>query len=213
MQAGLTKAAIEAYADALIRDGANDPAARLKRLAGLFYGFASRPLGELLTTMDDVASARLCSENLHPENIGVAIASLSNLELLVQKISSRNRLRDLVAFRARLERHESANIDELVKAVQFLRRGGGDGGTVQSDSYKFLADKLKAALGRDDQFNPVFQELEALDADGVARVTDALMTSGSSKSRKKDLDRIRERHEAQRALLAKRRAMRGRSAA
>ena len=55
MRAGLTKAAIEAYANALSREGVNDAAARLKRLLGLFYGFASRPLSELLDTLSRVA--------------------------------------------------------------------------------------------------------------------------------------------------------------
>ena len=72
----------------------------------------------------------------------------------------------------------STNIEQLVKAVQSLRRGEGDGAAVEADSYKALADNLKAALGSDDQFEPLFKELEALDADGVARVANFLIDRG-----------------------------------
>ena len=69
---------------------------------------------------------------------------------------------------------KSTSIEQLVKAVQSLRRGEGDGEAVEADAYKALADNLKAALGSDDQFEPLFKELEALDADGVARVANFL---------------------------------------
>jgi hypothetical protein len=218
MQAGLTKAAIEAYAEALSGEATNEPdlraaARRLKKLADMFYGFGSKPLGQLLATMDKVVALPISEDSDGLDTVAMVVASVCNLESLIKKMSSRRRHADLIAFRTRLERHESATIDDLVKAVQSLRRGEGDGGIVQADHFISLANKIKAALGRDDQFDPLFRELEALDADGVSRVTDALMTSGSSKSRRRDLDRIRERHESQRALLAKRRAMSGRSAA
>ena len=213
MKASLTKSAISAYAEALAAEEAVEAAARLRALSSIFYGLASRPLTELFGLLDRVALQPDHRAENSQDSVALAIKSLRSLELVLRNTSTSNRLNDLVAFRNRLEQHESARIDGLVNAVQFLRRGEGDGGTVSSDEYTELAHKLKAALGRDDQFNPLFEHLSELDAEGVARVTKALMSSGSTKSRKRDLQKIRERHEAHRSLLAKQRAMAGRSAA
>jgi hypothetical protein len=212
MKASLTKSAISAYADALTAENAIEAAARLRALIHVFHGFASRPLTDLLDHLGR-ATARPDHLDNSQGTVALAIVSLRNLERLAGKVSTQNRVNDLIAFRIGLQRHESANIDALVNAVQFLRRGEGDGGAVSADQYTELAQKLKAALGRDDQFNPLFEELSGLDGDGVAQVARALMSSGSTKSRKRDLQRIRERHEAHRSLLAKQRAMAGRSAA
>ena len=214
MKIALTKSAVDVYADALESEGAVDAACRLKALSGIFLGLVSRPLGDLLDLIDKV---KLQPDQIPDNSPGITVAatlpSLRNLEVILKKTSTPSRLDDLNAFRTRLQRHESASIDQLVKAVQFLRRGRGDGGTVITNDCNALADKLKAALGRDDQFNPLFDQLSTLDAASVASVANALMSSGSSKSRKRDLDRIRERHESHRSLLAKQRAMAGRSAA
>jgi hypothetical protein len=213
MKSALTKSAINAYAEALAAERAVEAAARLKALSAIFHGLTSRPLSELLDLLDRVQQQQDELAENSQNSIALAVKSLRNLEQVVRKTSTNNRLNDLVAFRTRLELHESAKIDWLVNAVQFLRRGESDGGTVSSDQYTELAQRLKAALGRDDQFNPLFEQLAELDAEGVARVTKALMSSGSTRSRKRDLQKIRERHEAHRSLLAKQRAMAGRSAA
>ena len=214
MKAGLTKTAIEAFAEALAAENTLAAAARLKTLSRLFKGFASRPLRELLDTLDEVTlEQHQAAENATAARIGAAIVSLRGLELVLSKTSTRGRLDDLVALRKGLERHESAIIEHLVHAVQVLRRGRGGEQPVATNYYEQLAEQLKAALGHDERFNPLFDQLSQLDADGVASVANLLMSSGTSKSRRRDLNRIRERHESQRALLAKQRAMAGRSAA
>ena len=214
MRSAQTKSAVDAYAAALKSEGAADAARRLKALSGIFFGFASRPIGDLLDLLDKVApQPDQTSENAPGMTIAAALPSLLNLELVHSKTSTSKRHKDLIAFRTRLQRHESASIEQLKNAVQVLRRGERDGGPVDPNFCTVLADKLKAALGHDDQFNPLFEQLSKLDAASVAGVANALMSSGSSRSRKRDLDRIRERHESQRTLLAKQRTMEGRSAA
>lgn len=215
MKAGLTKSAIDAFAAALEAEGAIDAAARLKAISPIFKGFASRRLEDLLALLDRVLPEQVQSDEASSgARVGAVVASLRNLELIVSKTSTQSRLHDLIQFRARLQRHESLIIERLVTVVQVLRRGGGDEGPVDPNgNYKRLAEQLKAALGHDDQFSPLFEQLSALDAEGVASVANALMSSGTSKSRKRDLLRIQQRHESQRALLAKQRAMAGRSAA
>ena len=212
MKVALTKATIDAYADALASEGAVEASAQLKALSTMFQGLASRPMTELLGLLDKVQLPQdQPTANSQDAPNALVISSLRNLEGILKRASTTNRVNDLIAFRTGLQRHESANVRALAKAVQFLRRG--DGGTVSTDQYTILAEKLKAALGRDDEFNPLYELLEELDAEGVARVARALMSSGTSRSRKRDLQRIQERHESQRSLLAKQRAMAGRSAA
>lgn len=213
MKAAFTKAAIESFAEALAAENTLAAAVRLRSLSKLFEGFASRPMAELLDALQEVTlEQHQAAENAIAARIGAAIVSLRGLELVLSKTSTRGRLDDLVALRKGLERHESATIEHLVHAVQVLRRGRGDRKPVATD-HERLAEQLKAALGHDDRFNPLFDQLSQLDADGVASVANLLMSSGTSKSRRRDLNRIRERHESQRALLAKQRAMAGRSAA
>jgi|GEM_PF-5496816 len=212
MRAALTKSAIGAFAEALKGEGAGQTAARLQALMAIFDGMAKRPLDDLLRLLDEVPSEQ--SEAFgEPTDVARTVASLARLERIMAETSTRGRLDDLVAFRTKLQRHESASIGSLIEAVRVLRRGRRGGGSVGSTDYARLAEELKAALGHDDKFGPLFEQLSGLDAAGVASVADILMSSGTSKSRRRDLDRIRERHEAQRALLAKKRAMAGRSAA
>lgn len=211
MQALLTKSAIEAYAKALADEGSQQAAGYLKQLLSIFHGFASKPLDELLAFLDtiDLAPGRR-SQGSNGDTVSAVTQSLRNLEYLLSKCSTRKRVNDLIALRIRLSKHESATIVDLLQAVKVQRRGKGDGGTMEPVA---LAKKLKDALGDDEQFGPLFKALSKLDAANVARVADILMSSGSSKSRKKDLSRIRERHEALRTLNAKERATAGRSAA
>jgi len=214
MKAGLTKSSIDAFADALASVNATDAAAPLKALSAMFKGFATRPMEDLLNVLDEVAPGQdQAAESSSADRVAAVIPGLRGLELVLSNVSTHARLHDLTAFRTRLQRHESASIESVVKAVQVLRRGNGGEGRVDSNHYKRLAEELRTALGRDDQFNPLFEQLSELNAAGVAEVTNALMSSGSSKSRKEDLRRIRERHESQRLLLAKQRAMAGRTAA
>jgi hypothetical protein len=214
MKAGLTRSAIDAFAEALNSESAADSAARLKALSAIFSGMATRPMLELLELLDRVAPAQdQVAENPTGAPVATVIPSLLNLEAILSKTSTRGRLEDLVAFRRRLQTHESASIRSVVSAVQVLRRGRGDEGLMTPDETERLAQRLKAALGHDDQFNPLFDQLSKLDAAGVSGVARALMSSGTSKSRKRDLERIRGRHESQRTLVAKQRAMAGRTAA
>jgi hypothetical protein len=152
------------------------------------------------------------TENSSGPTIGVVIRSLRSLEIILTKTSTPAKRNDVIALRTHLQRHESATIDALVSAVQVLRRGRGDEGPVEQ-SPEQLAALLKAALGDDGRFDPLFKQLSGLKARGVASVANLLMSSGTSRSRQRDLDRIRERHEAQRSLIAKQRAMAGRTAA
>ena len=211
MKVNLTTSAIQGYADALAGEGLMQSAERLKRLVRVTHGFASKPLTEFLALLERLDLPRAdIAENAATETVGDAIGSLRNLELVLGKASRRSRLDDLVALRTRLQQYESASLADLLEAVKVQRRGKGDIGTMDP---KAFAEKLKDALGDEERFAPLFKELNALGAEGVARVTNALMSSGSSKSRKKDLRRILDRHEALRALNAKERAMAGRSAA
>jgi len=213
MKAGMTQSAIDAYADALNSEGVPAAAARLKAISPIFKGLASRPLEDLLDFLDRAVPEPSDSEASNGARVAAVVSSLRGLELILSKTSTPGRLEDLIAFRTRLDQHESATIRQLVEAVQVLRRGKSGGGPVDPNHYKRLAGQLKMALGHDDQFNPLFEQLSELNATAVAEVANALMSSGTSRSRKRDLDRIRGRHESQRSLLAKRRAMAGRTAA
>ncbi len=213
MKAGETKSAIDAFAEALSSEGAPDAAARLRALSAIFDGFTTRPLKNLLDLLAKVTlEPGQATDTTTDASIGIAIRSLRNLEVILTKTSTPTRRNDLIAFRTHLQRHESASIGALVGAVQVLRRGRSGGGPVEP-SLEQLAEQLKAALGHDERFNPLFQQLSELKGKGVARVADLLMSSGTSGSRQRDLKRIRERHESQRSLIAKRRAMAGRTAA
>ena len=213
MKASQTKSAIDAYADALSSEGLPDAAARLRALSPIFSGLATRPLVELLALLDKATPDLEATTDAPDAPVADLIRSLRNLEVILSKTLTPARRNDLIEFRTRLQRHESVSIGALVRAVQVQRRGAGGGGPVEQDHYQQLADRLKAALGHDEQFAPLFRQLSKLNASGVAAVTNLLMSSGSSRSRQRDLSRIRERHESQRSLLAKQRAMAGRTAA
>jgi hypothetical protein len=214
MKAGQTKSAIEAYADALNFERLPDTAARLRALCAVFRGLAARPMTDLLDLLDKAAPEQdQAAEKPPAALVADVIQSLGNLEIILTKTSTPARRNDLIEFRTRLQRHESASINALVGAVQVLRRGTSDGGTVEQTQYEQLADQLKAALGCDERFDPLFKRLTNLNAKGVAAVANLLMSSGTSKSRQRDLKRIRERHESQRSLHAKQRVMAGRTAA
>ena len=210
MKVQLTTSAIQGYADALAGEGLTEAAERLKRLLRITYGFASEPLTEFLALLQRISPPEAVAGGASGEIVGEAIRSLRNLELVLGKTSTRRRLADLVALRVQLERFESVKIQDLAEAVKVQRRGTSYVGIMDP---KALAEKLKDALGDEERFAPLFRELQSQDTAAVAQVTDALMSSGSSKSRKKDLGRIRDRHRALRALNAKERAMSGRSAA
>jgi hypothetical protein len=213
MKAGETKSAIEAFADALSFEGAPGAAARLRALLPIFDGFAKRPLRNLLDLLDKVTvGSPEDTDGLNEDSIGRVIRSLQSLEVILAKTSAPARKNDLVALRTRLQRHESATVGLLVGAVQVLRRGRSGGGSVEQNSEQ-LAEQLKAALGYDEQFKPLFKQLSGLKAKDVASVANLLMSSGSSGARQRDLNRIRERHESQRSLIAKERATAGRTAA
>ena len=210
MQTKLTKSAILAYSKALQNEGNSAAADRLSRFLEVFYGFSSRPLGDLLSIVSNIASE--LEQRSERAELPDIVFSLRNLEILLKETSSTNRWKDLVKLRKCLEKCESASIEQLVEAVQVLRRGKSDEDTMPVE-YAAMAAKLKIALGDDGEFTPLFEQLSELDAAGVGHVTDTLMSSGSSSSKKRDLSRIRARHEALRALNAKRHAMAGRSAA
>jgi hypothetical protein len=207
MRAGQIKGAIAAYAEALRGEGCADAADRLERLLRIFQGFTSKPMNKLLAGLDELPVETAASQS---ETVGTVISSLRNIERIVMAIAPRSVLQDLEALRTRLERHESGTIEGLIKAVEVQRRGKRGGGTMDLEA---LAAKLKDALGDDERFIPLFEELSKLSAADVARVMDRLMSSGSSGTRKKDLSRLRERHQSLRALDAKERATAGRSAA
>ncbi len=211
MQVSLTKSAIQGYAKALAGEGCDEAAHRLHQLLQIFRGFSSKSLDAFLKFLDEVPPVDR-HQAAHSDSGGVAgiLRSLRNLESILSATSTQRRVKDVSALRGRLQRYESARISDLLQAVQVQRRGRGSGGTMDPAA---LAKELKAALGDDERFVPLFDKLSKLNAANVARVADELMSSGSSKSRKKDLRRIRERHESLRTLSAKERATAGRSAA
>ena len=214
MRAAITKAAIGAYADALEVDGAAASAARLRALLPLFRGFASRPLAELIVVLEKLApntpKANRAARN-KSESIGSVLQSLEALQRLMSHTSTARRVRDLRALCDVLATHESHTVDELLDSVKVQRRGkiGGD----PMDLHTSLASKLKAALGRDTDFLPLFDQLKKMPARDIALVAGSLMRGGSSGSHRNDLERILERHESLASELAKRRSTSGRSAA
>jgi len=212
----VTKQAIAAYAEVLAAEGLDSSGQRLKEFGNIFYGYLTKQLDILLT---DVAKLDL-SEVLKVEStgdpeggsIGQVIGNLRNLQNFLKTTSNGRRSDDVAKLQKVLKRYESVTVAQLILALRFSRRRPRNP-TVPMTYYSQLARKIKAALGRNDQFGPLYEELATLDAAGVAKVANTLMSSGSSNSRKRDLTRIRERHQSMESNFAKERVTAGRSAA
>jgi len=213
MRAGLTKSAIAAYAELLRREGADDSAASLEKLSKIFFGFATRPMAEMAKFVAslDLVQSKQGDEKSEAGSIGALVHDLQGLHQLMRTISTKQRRNDLGSLIDALEPHESHSVRHLIETAQVTRaKRKREKSMVSPDN---LALELEAALGYSETFDPLYEQLSKLRPKEIAIVADAFLRGGSARSAKKDLQRIRERHQSLLAGKAKDRAMAGRTAA
>ena len=205
MLVNATKSAIQAYARDLAdrgQDGAQPVEAdALFALLGIFKGL-SRSSFESFCDVGAKIDVQRNNPPLDDElMVGQALLPLERLVGLMGTISTANRRRDMQSFVDLLQRYESVSITKLVNAVQCTRRGRGKR---PSMSLEDLKKNLDAALGDDEKFNRMLDEVRLLNDDDFEDVAKTVLRV-AFKTKKQGIERLIRLHNSTRAHRLKQR--------
>lgn len=184
-------ASLEALADLMADAGASDRADLWRRLARLMHAAGDRPVALTLSALADAKGAKARAQEAA---VSIVLKNAPRIKRFIAAVGKPAAEADFQSLVEWLEPRQAQAIDRLiaasVKIIEQLET------TAQTDLVQDYTGKLQAALGDEDAFTAVLDELESDRRFRVAevRAISKRVTRAGGRSKRDALERIRQRH-------------------
>jgi hypothetical protein len=218
MQADQLYTLLNAYADALARDGPTQSSVLLKQFCRTLV-----PLGEAEASKLFRKRRLQCVHDKETPTVGDVAAILADLDSILAPVARREELRKLDRIIRLLRAHESVSIASIESATSLgvasasNRKAAKGAALLIEDLINDYLKRLEAALGDRDAFARIFESLRndaRVERDIAVRIAGRFAGQVSpGASRQKALARILERHQKLMSFKVRSKSVSGKSAA
>jgi hypothetical protein len=218
MQADKLHTLLNAYADALARDGPTKSSVLLKQFCRTLV-----PLGKAQVSKLFQKRRLQCACDKEMPTVGEVVATLADLDSILAPVARRVELKKLDRIIRLLRTHESVSIAAIESATLVgvasasNRKAAKGAALVSEDLINDYLKRLEAALGDRDAFARIFDNLRndaRVERDMAVRIAGLFVGQVSpGASRQKALARVLERHQKLMSFKARSKSISGKSAA